>query len=67
MFRTCPNKLNCLKERRKTLKKNVISCAGRIKFQLLNRNYHYYSRPQNNLQPSKALFSPKEKLFWGFT
>ena len=34
MFRTCPNKLNCLKERRKTPKKNVIS-SGRIKFQLI--------------------------------
>ena len=66
MFRTCPNKLNCLKERRKTPKKNVIS-SGRIKFQLLYRNYHYYSRPQNNLQPAKAFLgqSPKIILFWG--
>ena len=64
MFRTCPNKLNCLKERRKTPKKNVIS-SGRIKFQLWLRNYHYYSSPQNNLQPAKAFLRPKIILFWG--
>ena len=64
MFRTCPNKLNCLKERRKTPKKNVIS-SGRIKFQLWHRNYHYYSSPQNNLQPAKAFLRPKIILFWG--
>ena len=64
MFRTCPNKLNCLKERRKTPKKNVISSAGRIKFQLLHRTYHHYSRLQINLQPVKAFLCPKIILFW---
>ena len=60
MFRTCPNKLNCLKERRKTPKKNVISSAGRIKFQLLHLEIIIITQGRKTIcNQQKLSFSPK--------
>ena len=68
MFRTCPNKLNCLKERRKTPKKNVISSEGRIKFQLLHLEIIIITQGRKTIcNQQKLSLILKEFCFGGFT